>query len=80
MSTTGIHTETTLRARHQEALDIFHAWAGRHRVAGGNEAAAIEIQMNEAWDWVEQTAKDLHLFRQVTRNKPGHLSRRANAA
>lgn len=69
MTTTSIHTEATLKIRHQEALDIFHAWLDRHHITGGKEAQAVEIQMDEAWDWVERTAEDLHLYRQVTRHK-----------
>lgn len=69
MTTTGIHTERTLKVRHQEALDIFHAWVDRFHVTGGKEAAAVEIQMDEAWDWVEQTSEDLQLYREVMRHK-----------
>jgi len=64
----GIHNETTLKARHQEALDIYHAWADRHRVTGGNEAKAVHMQMMDAWDWVERTAEDLHDYRQAARH------------
>jgi len=65
----GIHTETTLHARHQEALAIFHAWAERHRNTGGNEARAVKMQMDDAWAWVETTADDLATYRQATRHK-----------
>lgn len=77
MTTTGIHNETTLKARHQEALDIFHAWVDRFHSTGGKEAAAVEIQMEEAWDWVEQTAEDLRLYREVMRPNGTHAYRSA---
>jgi hypothetical protein len=64
----GIHTEATLKARHQEALDIFHAWVDRRRVTGGHSVIVVDLQMNEAWDWVERTAEDLRLYREVTRS------------
>jgi len=64
-------TEATLKASHQEALDIFHAWVDRHRVTGGNEAAAVKMQMDDAWAWVERTAEDLALYRSVTHPKSG---------
>ncbi|QFG09608.1 hypothetical protein HYQ00_gp64 [Arthrobacter phage TripleJ] len=62
---TSHHTEQTLKARHQEALDIFHAWLERHKVSGGKDRAAVEIQMEEAWVYVERTAADLQLYREV---------------
>ncbi|KRE79968.1 hypothetical protein [Arthrobacter sp. Soil763] len=77
MTTTGMHTEATLKARHQEALDIHAAWLDRYHQTGGTEAAAVEIQMNEAWDWVEQTANDLQLYREVTRHKTRNHGRTA---
>lgn len=70
---TGHHTEQTLKARHQEALDIFHAWLERHRVSGGKDRAAVEIQMEEAWVWVERTAADLQMFREVV-HPPGRCA------
>lgn len=77
MTTTGIHTEATLKARHQEALDIFHAWVDRFHTTGGKEAQAVEIQMGEAWDWVEQTSEDLQLYREVMRHKTREHGRTA---
>lgn len=68
----GIHTEATLKARHQEALEIHCAWADRYRVTGGKESVAVLMQMNEAWDWVERTAEDLHEYRQATRHTRRH--------
>jgi hypothetical protein len=59
------HTEQTLKARHQEALDIFEAWCDRCRVAGGSDLKAAELQRDEAWDWVERTKADLDLYRSV---------------
>jgi hypothetical protein len=60
-------TEATLKASHQEALDIYHAWVHRHRVTGGNEAAAVKMQMDDAWEWVQRTDEDLRTWRQATR-------------
>lgn len=62
---TKTHTEATLKARHQEALDIFEAWCDRCRVAGGSDLAAAELQRDEAWDWVVRTKQDLDLYRSV---------------
>lgn len=62
---TGKHTEATLKARHQEALDIFEAWCDRVRASGGRDRVAAELQQEEAWDWVEQTKQDLDLYRSV---------------
>lgn len=66
---TGHHTEATLKARHQEALDIFEAWCDRVRDSGGQDRVAAELQQFEAWDWVESTKQDLDLFRSVTRER-----------
>jgi hypothetical protein len=62
---TGHHTERTLKARHQEALDIFEAWCDRVRESGGQDRVAAELQQAEAWDWVVVTKEDLDLFRSV---------------
>lgn len=59
------HTEQTLKARHQEALDIFEAWCDRCRDCGGSDLKAAELQRDEAWDWVERTKADLDLYRSV---------------
>jgi hypothetical protein len=66
---TNHHTEATLKARHQEALDIFEAWCDRCRVAGGSDLRAAELQRDEAWDWVERTKADLDLYRSVACRK-----------
>ena len=66
-------TEATLKASQQEALDIYHAWVHRHRHTGGNEVAAVKMQMDDAWNWVERTAEDLTLYRQVTHPKAGRV-------
>jgi hypothetical protein len=52
---TGHHTEATLKARHQEALDIFEAWCDRVRNSGGQDRVAALLQQEEAWDWVVAT-------------------------
>jgi len=65
VGSTGKHTEQTLKARHQEALDIFEAWCDRVRACGGQDRVAAELQRDEAWDWVEVTKRDLDLFRSV---------------
>lgn len=62
---TSHHTEQTLKARHQEALDIFEAWCDRVRNSGGQDRVAAELQQLEAWDWVEATKVDLDLYRSV---------------
>lgn len=62
---TGMQTEATLKARHQEALDIFEAWCDRVRASGGQDRVAAELQQAEAWDWVEVTKQDLDLYRSV---------------
>ena len=62
---TGHHTEQTLKARHQEALDIFEAWCDRVRQAGGKDREAAVLQQEEAWDWVVATKADLDLYRRV---------------
>ena len=62
---TGHHTEATLKARHQEALDIFEAWCDRVRQSGGKDRVAAELQQEEAWEWVESTKADLDLYRSV---------------
>jgi hypothetical protein len=62
---TGMHTEATLKARHQEAIDVYEAWAERVRNSGGQDRVAAELQMGEAWDWVVQTKQDLDLYRSV---------------
>ena len=62
---TGKHTERTLKARHQEALDIFEAWCDRVRSSGGQDRVAAVLQQEEAWDWVEETKADLDLYRSV---------------
>ncbi|MDQ1053199.1 hypothetical protein QE394_001127 [Arthrobacter sp. SORGH_AS 212] len=77
MMTAGIHNESTLKARHQEALDIHAAWVDRYRASGGNDKTAAYLQMNEAWDWVEQTANDLQLYREVMRHKTREHGRSA---
>ena len=66
---TGHHTESTLKARHKEALDIFEAWCDRVRESGGQDRVAAELQQEEAWDWVESTKRDLDLFRSVNRER-----------
>lgn len=62
---TGHHTEATLKARHQEAIDVYEAWADRVRNSGGQDRVAAELQMGEAWDWVLSTKEDLDLYRSV---------------
>ncbi|MGN7250073.1 hypothetical protein [Arthrobacter sp. SAFR-014] len=62
---TGMHTEATLKARHQEALDIFEAWCDRVRQSGGQDRVAAVLQQEEAWDWVVATKADLDLYRSV---------------
>lgn len=62
---TGHHTEATLKARHQEALDIFEAWCDRVRDSGGKDRVAAELQQEEAWEWVVSTKQDLDLYRSV---------------
>ncbi|TQJ60507.1 hypothetical protein FBY30_2775 [Arthrobacter sp. SLBN-83] len=78
MSTTGMHTETTLKARHKEALDIFEAWCDRVQTSGGHDRVAAELQQMEAWDWVEQTAEDLRLYREVMRSNATAARRSAS--
>lgn len=74
---TAHHTEQTLKARHQEALDIFEAWCDRVRSSGGHDRVAAELQQAEAWDWVEQTKQDLDLYRSVVHQR-GSVVGRAN--
>lgn len=59
------HNERTLKARHQEAIDVYEAWADRVRASGGQDRVAAELQQEDAWDWVETTKQDLDLFRSV---------------
>ena len=59
------HTETTLKARYDEAIDILKALEDREAVSGGTALAAVLVQKSEAMDWVEITARDLALFRSV---------------
>lgn len=59
------HTEATLKARHQEAIDVYEAWADRVRVSGGQDRVVAEVLRDEAWEWVEETKHDLALFRSV---------------
>lgn len=59
------HTEQTLKARYQEALDILKALEDREAVSGGSALTAVQVEKSEALDWVERTAEDLHLFRSV---------------
>ena len=59
------HTEQTLTARHQEALDVYEAWADRVRSSGGQDRVAAELQRDDAWEWVEATRTDLALYRSV---------------
>jgi hypothetical protein len=59
------HNERTLTARHKEAIDVYEAWAERVRNSGGQDRVAAELQMGEAWEWVEQTKADLDLYRSV---------------
>lgn len=74
---TGHHTEVTLKARHQEALDIFEAWCDRVRSSGAKDRVAAELQQEEAWDWVEQTKQDLDLYRSVVHQR-GSVRGRSN--
>lgn len=59
------HTEATLKARHQEAIDVYDAWAERVRHSGGQDRVAAMLQMDEAWEWVVSTKADLDLYRSV---------------
>lgn len=59
------HTEATLKARHQEALDIYEAWCDRVRNSGGSDRKAAEVQLGEALGWLEITAADLEAFRRL---------------
>jgi hypothetical protein len=59
------HTEQTLKARYQEALDILKALEDREAASGGSALAAVLVEKSEALDWVERTAEDLHVFRSV---------------
>jgi hypothetical protein len=59
------HTEQTLKARYQEALDILKALEDREAVSGGSSLAAVLVQKSEALDWVGITSADLALYRSV---------------
>ena len=59
------HTEQTLKARHQEALDVYEAWTDRVRSSGGQDRVAAVLQQDDAWEWVETTKTDLALYRSV---------------
>lgn len=63
------HTEQTLKARYQEALDILKALEDREAVSGGSALTAVLVEKLEALDWVERTARDLHEFRAVHRER-----------
>jgi hypothetical protein len=72
---TGHHTEATLKARYDEALDILKALEDREAVSGGAALASVLVQKSEAMDWVEITARDLALFRSVVREKAARRDR-----
>lgn len=63
----GTHNQHTLTSRYEEALAIWHAWADRRRVTGGNEAAATKMQMDDAWAHVETCRADLETYRHAMR-------------
>lgn len=63
------HTEQTLKARHQEAIDVYEAWTDRVRSSGGQDRVAAELQRDDAWAWVERTRADLEAFRSVARQQ-----------
>lgn len=63
------HTEQTLKARHQEAIDVYEAWTDRVRSSGGQDRVAAELQRDDAWAWVERTKQDLEAFRSVARQR-----------
>jgi len=65
------HTEQTLKARYQEALDIHEAWAERVRISGGQDRVAAVLQRDDAWGWVVTTRTDLAAYR------AGHAHRAA---
>ncbi|MDQ0756103.1 hypothetical protein [Arthrobacter sp. B3I4] len=63
------HTEQTLRARYQEALDVYEAWSDRVRSSGGQDRVAAELQRDDAWSWVETTRVELEAFRAAHRER-----------
>ena len=63
------HTEQTLKARYQEALDIHEAWADRVRTSGGQDRVAAELQRDDAWEWVEVTRAGLEAYRALLRQR-----------
>jgi len=63
------HTEQTLKARYQEALDIHEAWAERVRTSGGQDRVAAELQRDDAWEWVEVTRAGLEAYRALLRQR-----------
>jgi len=63
------HTEQTLKARYQEALDIHEAWAERVRTSGGQDRVAAELQRNDAWEWVGVTRAGLEAYRALLRQR-----------
>ena len=63
------HTEQTLKARYQEAIDVYEAWSDRVRSSGGHDRVAAELQRDDAWAWVERTKQDLEAFRSVARQR-----------
>ena len=67
--TTTHHTEQTLKARYQEALDVYEAWSDRVRSSGGQDRLAAEFQRDDAWAWVERTKQDLVACRSVARQR-----------
>lgn len=63
------HTEQTLKARYQEAIDVYEAWTDRVRSSGGQDRVAAELQLEDAWSWVVVTREGLEAFRAAHRER-----------
>lgn len=62
-------TEQTLKARHQEALDIVKAIEDREAVSVGSVLAGVLVEKAEALAWVEVTAAGLAAYRSLVRQR-----------